>query len=92
VSCASFDHDVILCVVCYLFVVLLYNHCHRVKTYLQLINITLHYITLQIIATSTKRKEGVNITAYTSASPATHHHYVAMQLMVKSPSSEILNP
>jgi hypothetical protein len=44
VCCVSFDRGVILCDVCYSFVVLWYNHCYRVKTYLQLINITLHYI------------------------------------------------
>jgi hypothetical protein len=47
VLCAVFRLIVVLfCVMCYLFVVLccVVNHCHRVKTHLQLINITLHYI------------------------------------------------
>jgi hypothetical protein len=34
--CVSFARGVILCDVCYLFVVLLYYHCHWVKTHLQL--------------------------------------------------------
>jgi hypothetical protein len=53
VCCVSFDRGVILCDVyvilcdvCYLFCCdLLYNHCHRVKTHLQLINSTLRYTT-----------------------------------------------
>jgi hypothetical protein len=32
----------VMCVICLL--CLIVNHCHRVKTHLQLINITLHYI------------------------------------------------
>jgi hypothetical protein len=36
VCCVSFDRGVILCGVCYLFAVLLHNHCHRVKTHMQL--------------------------------------------------------
>jgi hypothetical protein len=40
-----------MCVICLL--CLIVNHCHRVKTHLQLINSTLHYITLlQIIMKS----------------------------------------
>jgi hypothetical protein len=46
VCCVSFDRGVILCDVLFVCCVLLYNHCHRVKTHLQLINITLHYIFL----------------------------------------------
>jgi hypothetical protein len=39
--CVSFDRGVILCDVLFVCCVLLYNHCHRVQTHLQLINITL---------------------------------------------------
>jgi hypothetical protein len=35
----------VMCVICLL--CLIVNHCHRIKTHLQLVNITLHYITLQ---------------------------------------------
>jgi hypothetical protein len=45
VLCAVFRLIVVLfcvkCVICLL--CLIVNHCHRVKTHLQLINITLHY-------------------------------------------------
>jgi hypothetical protein len=45
VCCVSFDRGVILCDVSYL-LCLIVNHCHRVKTNLQLINITLHLETI----------------------------------------------
>jgi hypothetical protein len=49
VLCAVFHLIVVLfcvmCVICLL--CLIVNHCHRVKTHLQLINITLHYITFR---------------------------------------------
>jgi hypothetical protein len=38
VCCVSFDRGVILCDVLFVCCVLLYNHCHRVKTHLQLNN------------------------------------------------------
>jgi hypothetical protein len=46
VLCAVFRLIVVLfCVMCVICVLcLIVNHCHRVKTHLQLINITLHYI------------------------------------------------
>jgi hypothetical protein len=47
VCCVSFDCGVILCYVLFVCCVLLYNHWHHVKTHLQLINITLHYITMK---------------------------------------------
>jgi hypothetical protein len=50
VLCAVFRLIVVLfcvmCVTCLL--CLIVNHCHRVKTHLQLINITLYYITLHL--------------------------------------------
>jgi hypothetical protein len=47
VLCAVFHLIVVFCVMCVICLFcLIVNHCHRVKTHLQLINITLHYITL----------------------------------------------